>query len=158
MKILVVDESALMRRILVRAISSLARVEIVEAADGVAALERCDGSVDLVVTDWSMPVMGGLELTKHLRANPTTSNLPVIMVTARNLRSNVAEAAEAGVSAYLLKPISPEGLRRKIQQIMSAEQGPAAGADGARGTPGGPAADGSGDAGDTASDGAQRAA
>jgi two-component system chemotaxis response regulator CheY len=121
-KILVVDESALMRRILVRAISPLEQVEIAEAPDGVAALAQCDGTVDLVVTDWSMPVMGGLELTKHLRANPTTARLPIIMVTARNLRSNVAEAAQAGVSAYLLKPISPDGLRKKIQQLMAAGQ------------------------------------
>ena len=126
MKILVVDESALMRRILVRAISSLGQVEITEAADGVQALEQCDGSVDVVVTDWSMPVMGGLELTKHLRANPGTANLSIMMVTARNLRENVREAAAAGVNAYLLKPVSREGLRKKIQQLTAIPGGEAA--------------------------------
>ncbi|MGH7741285.1 MAG: response regulator [Candidatus Eiseniibacteriota bacterium] len=119
MKCLLVDESSLMRRILVRALASMGHREVIEVPDGVEALQHCDESVGLVITEWRMPGMGGLDLVRHLRANPSTSRIPVIMVTSRNLRENVEEAVQAGVNGYLLKPVSSETLRRKIEEVTS---------------------------------------
>ncbi len=76
MKCLVVDDSATMRRIVVNALKSIGYDNVVEAADGSDALQKCDGSIELVITDWNMPVMGGLELVRGLRANPAHSQDP----------------------------------------------------------------------------------
>jgi len=120
MKCLVADESSLMRRIMIRALATLEHRDVIEVTDGVEALQHCDQSVGLVITDWTMPTMSGVEMVRHLRANPATASVPVIMVSSRNLRESVAEAVEAGVNAYLLKPVSAETLRNKIEQILRA--------------------------------------
>ena len=125
MKCLLVDESSLTRRIVLRALSSLGHRDVIEVSDGVEALQHCDESVGLVITDWHLPTMSGVDLVRHLRANPATASVPVIMVTSRNLRENVEEAVEAGVSGYLLKPVGAEALRRKIEELTGSANGAA---------------------------------
>lgn len=119
MKCLVVDDSATMRRIVVNALKSIGYDNVVEAGDGSDALARCDASVELVITDWNMPVMGGLEFVKALRATPQHAKTPILMVTTRSVKEDIMQAVEAGVSGYILKPFTPQVLKEKIDQILS---------------------------------------
>jgi two-component system chemotaxis response regulator CheY len=119
MKCLVVDDSATMRRIVVNSLKSIGYAEVVEAGDGKEALAKCDASVDLVITDWNMPNMGGLELVKALRGSPGTAKLPILMVTTRSVKEDILQAVEAGVSSYILKPFTPQVLKEKLDQIAS---------------------------------------
>jgi two-component system chemotaxis response regulator CheY len=118
-----VDDSATMRRIVVNALKSIGISDVLEAGDGKEALAKCDGSVELVITDWNMPTMGGLELTKALRANPATAKVPILMVTTRSVKEDILQAVEAGVNSYILKPFTPQVLKEKIDQISSAPSG-----------------------------------
>jgi two-component system chemotaxis response regulator CheY len=125
MKCLVVDDSATMRRIVVNALKSIGYDNVVEAADGSDALQKCDATIELVITDWNMPVMGGLEFVKSLRAAPQHSRTPILMVTTRSVKEDILQAVEAGVSSYILKPFTPQVLKEKIDQILSPASGPA---------------------------------
>ncbi len=119
MKCLVVDDSATMRRIVVNSLKTIGYADVVEAGDGKEALAKCDQSVEMVITDWNMPNMGGLDLVKALRANPQTSKLPILMVTTRSVKEDILQAVEAGVSSYILKPFTPQVLKEKLDQIIS---------------------------------------
>jgi two-component system chemotaxis response regulator CheY len=119
MKCLVVDDSATMRRIVVNALKSIGYTETAEAADGNEALALCDGGVGLVITDWNMPVMGGLDLVKRLRANPETAATPILMVTTRSIKDDILTAVQAGVSNYIVKPFTPQVLKEKIDQMLA---------------------------------------
>lgn len=125
MKCLVVDDSATMRRIVVNALKGIGYDHVVEAADGSDALQKCDPSIELVITDWNMPVMGGLELVKALRLNPQHSRTPILMVTTRSVKDDILQAVEAGVSSYILKPFTPQVLKEKIDEIISLASGSA---------------------------------
>ena len=120
MKCPVVDDSATMRRIVVNALRRIGHADLVEATDGNDALGKCDASIDLVITDWNMPGMGGLDLVKALRGNAPVAKTPVIVVTARSAQEDILQAVEAGVSGYILKPFTPQVLKEKISQIMAA--------------------------------------
>jgi two-component system chemotaxis response regulator CheY len=119
MKCLVVDDSATMRRIVVNALKSIGYENVAEAGDGSDALSKCDASIELVITDWNMPVMGGLDFVKGLRANPLHAKTPILMVTTRSVKEDIMQAVEAGVSSYILKPFTPQVLKEKIDQILS---------------------------------------
>jgi two-component system chemotaxis response regulator CheY len=119
MKWLVVDDSATMRRIVVNALKSLGYTETVEATDGGEALSKCDASVGFVITDWNMPVMGGLDLIKGLRARPESQNTPILMVTTRSVKDDIMAAVQAGVSGYIVKPFTPQLLKEKIDEILA---------------------------------------
>lgn len=120
MKCLCVDDSATMRRIVVNALKAIGITDVIEAGDGKEALAKCDASVALVITDWNMPNMGGLELTRALRADPATAKLPILMVTTRSVKEDILQAADAGVTSYILKPFTPQVLKEKIDQINAA--------------------------------------
>ena len=119
MKCLVVDDSAITRRILVNSLRNIGFDKIVEAADGKLALDLCDTTFDVVITDWNMPNMAGVELVRNLRANPDFAHLPILLVTARNLKEDVVEAVNAGISGFVIKPFTPEVLKIKIDEILS---------------------------------------
>jgi two-component system, chemotaxis family, chemotaxis protein CheY len=118
MKCLIVDDSTTMRRILVNALKSIGYTDLVEAGDGREALDRLTPEIGLVITDWNMPVMGGLELVKALRGTPETAGLPILMVTTRSAKEDIMQAVEAGVSSYVLKPFTPPVLKEKIDQVL----------------------------------------
>lgn len=124
MKCLVVDDSTTMRRIVVNSLKTVGYSDTVEAGDGQEALTKLDG-VELVITDWNMPVMGGLDLVKAIRGNPATAKLPVLMVTTRGVKEDILQAVEAGVSSYILKPFTPPTLKEKIDQVLSLASGKA---------------------------------
>ena len=91
----------------------------IETQDGNAALRVIKNEkVGLVVTDWNMPNMSGLDLLREIRQDPQTSSLPVLMVTAEGLKENVMEAVKAGVSNYVVKPFTAEVLQEKIETIF----------------------------------------
>ncbi|MBL7997186.1 MAG: response regulator [Candidatus Kapabacteria bacterium] len=119
MKFLVVDDSPTMRRIVVNALQTFGYDQIVEAQDGAEALEKLKAEpVNFVITDWNMPNMNGLELTKAIRGNGPTSGLPVLMVTTRGLKQDIIEALQAKVNNYVVKPFTPQVLKEKIDLIM----------------------------------------
>ncbi|MDX2193350.1 MAG: response regulator [Gemmatimonadales bacterium] len=120
MKCLVVDDSNTMRRIVVNALKTIGFADIIEAENGQDALARLDGSIELVITDWNMPVMGGLDMVKAMRGNAATAKLPIIMVTTRGVKEDILQAVEAGVNAYVLKPFTPPTLKEKIDQVLAA--------------------------------------
>jgi two-component system chemotaxis response regulator CheY len=119
MKCLIVDDSATMRRILVNALKGIGYADVVEAGDGQEALSKLTPDVALVITDWNMPVMGGLDFVKALRASPETSQIPILMVTTRSAKEDILQAVEAGVSSYILKPFTPPVLKEKIDQVLA---------------------------------------
>jgi two-component system chemotaxis response regulator CheY len=116
---LVVDDSAITRRILTNSLRSIGFKQIVEAVDGKQALELCGPDVDVVITDWNMPGMPGVELVRSLRANPELARIPVLLITARNGKEDVVEAANAGVDGYVVKPFTPDVLRVKIEELLN---------------------------------------
>ena len=125
MKCLVVDDSATMRRIVLNSLRTIGYADLVEASDGKEALAKCDGTIELVITDWNMPNMGGLDLVRALRANPATAKTPILMVTTRSVKKDILQAVEAGVSSYILKPFTPQVLKEKLDEITSLASGSA---------------------------------
>jgi len=119
MKVLVADDSLTMRRIIKKALGKIGYEDVAEAQDGVEALEILDkGGVDLLITDWNMPAMNGLELVTRARAG-NHKKVPILMVTTNATPSDVAQALKAGVNSYLAKPMTPEQLRDKIHAVMA---------------------------------------
>jgi two-component system chemotaxis response regulator CheY len=117
-KVLVVDDSGTMRKIIIRSLNALGVTDIVEAADGSDGLEVFkQHQFDAVLTDWNMPRMTGLELLKAIRA--TGSAVPIVLITTEAEKGRVLEAVQAGVSDYLVKPFETEGLRKKLQKFLS---------------------------------------
>jgi two-component system chemotaxis response regulator CheY len=113
--VLVADDSGTMRKIIIRALSSLGVDNVVEAADGAQAVERfTPGSFKLVLTDWNMPQKSGLDVAREIRSQD--SDVAIIMVTTEAERSRVLEALEAGVSDYLIKPFTTEALVAKLEK------------------------------------------
>jgi two-component system, chemotaxis family, chemotaxis protein CheY len=118
MKVLVVEDSATMRRIVVNTLQRLGYTDITEASDGAEALDRYDGTFDCVLTDWNMPNMGGLELVRELRGRVDGKDLKIIMITTRSVKEDILTAAQAGVNNYVVKPFTPEVLREKLDQVF----------------------------------------
>jgi two-component system chemotaxis response regulator CheY len=118
MNVLVVDDSGVMRKIIARSLAALGINDIEEAGDGREALEVFgDGSAfDLVITDWNMPEMNGLELTKQIRSGG--SKVPVMMVTTESEKESVLKAIQAGVNDYLVKPFDNEMLKLKLNRLI----------------------------------------
>jgi two-component system chemotaxis response regulator CheY len=120
MKFLVVDDSPTMRRIVINALRQYNWNEIVEAKDGIEALEHLSvGKFDFIITDWNMPNMSGLELIQQIRSIDSTSHLPILMVTTRGQKADIIEALKARVNNYLVKPFTPQALKEKIDLILS---------------------------------------
>ncbi len=118
MKVLVADDSGVMRKIIVRSLNAVGVSEVVEAADGADGWEKLQTeSVDLVLTDWNMPNMSGLEFLKKIRESG--SEIPVIMVTTEAEKAKVIEAIQAGVTDYLCKPFESEELREKLDKYIT---------------------------------------
>jgi two-component system chemotaxis response regulator CheY len=116
-KILTVDDSSTMRRIIKNTLNRIGYTDVVEAEHGVDALAKMAG-VEFVLTDWNMPEMDGLTFVKALRSNPQFNDLPIIMVTTEAAKKEILEAIKAGVTDYIVKPFTPETLKEKIQKVV----------------------------------------
>lgn len=118
--ILVVDDFATMRRIVKSCLKQLGFENITEAEDGKIALDKLQLSeFKLVISDWNMPNMMGIDLLRHVRADERFKKLPFLMITAEAQKENVIEAAKAGVSNYIIKPFTPDQLESKLDAIFS---------------------------------------
>ncbi|MCK5541230.1 MAG: response regulator [Desulfobacterales bacterium] len=118
-KVLVVDDFATMRRILKNILKQLGFKNLVEADDGTTAWDILeDQDIDLVLADWNMPKMTGLELLKKVRASEKYAKVPFLMVTAEAQKQNVIEAVQAGVSNYVVKPFTAEAISEKLEKIL----------------------------------------
>jgi two-component system, chemotaxis family, chemotaxis protein CheY len=121
MNVLVVDDFSSMRRIVRGLLQQIGITKIAEAGDGCTALGKLrDETFDLVISDWSMDPMNGLQLLKEVRADNKLAKLPFIMVTAETKAENVAAAREAGVSNYIVKPFNAATLKQKIEAVVGA--------------------------------------
>lgn len=121
MKILVVDDFSTMRRIVRNLLVELgfSNPLIQEADDGEGAIAMLRSqSFDLVVTDWNMPNMTGIDLLRAIRAEASLKGLPVLMVTAENNRDQIIAAAQAGVNGYIVKPFTAITLQEKLTKIF----------------------------------------
>ena len=121
LKFLVIDDSVTMRRIVANSLKNLGYENLVEAVDGKDALTKLtsDDQINFIITDWNMPVMTGLEMTKAIRADEKYSKLPILMVTTRGIKEDIVEALQAKVNNYIVKPFTPQILKEKIDQILS---------------------------------------
>jgi two-component system, chemotaxis family, chemotaxis protein CheY len=118
-KALIVDDSKIIRMVLGSILRELG-YEVCEAVDGRDALhviEAEKAAVTLVLTDWSMPVMNGLDLLKNLRQDPELASLKVIMVTTETEVDHIVSALEAGANEYVMKPFTKDILREKLGQV-----------------------------------------
>lgn len=131
-KFLIVDDFATMRKIIKKVLTELGYTNIEEAEDGkpamqmmVEALER-GSPVDVVISDWNMPVMSGLDLLRACRSDSRFKTVPFMLVTAESEQKNILEAAKAGVSDYVVKPFNSNTLKAKLEKIWQKAQEEAA--------------------------------
>ena len=119
LNILIVDDSPTMRRILVNTIQKAGYPNCQQAEDGKEALAKLmAGNFDLLMTDWNMPNMNGLELTEAVRSDEKMKDIPILMVTTRNMKSDIISAIRTGVNGYIVKPFDTKTLHAKIEEIM----------------------------------------
>lgn len=120
MKILLADDSLTIRRIERNLLKEIGYEDVLEADCGedAVAILRENPDVDLVLLDWNMPLMNGLDCLKALKADPATKKIPVVMVTAEATKSRIIEAIQAGASNYLVKPFEVGKLREIINAIL----------------------------------------
>lgn len=115
MNALVIDDSSTMRLILTRFLAKMG-FQVVEAANGREALQRLRemGRADLVLVDWNMPEMNGVDFVRSVRADHSFDHLPLVMVTTNTELEHVAEALEAGANEYVMKPFTMDVIREKL--------------------------------------------
>lgn len=119
MRVLIVDDFSTMRRIIKNLLSDLGFNNCVEAEDGHSALAVLRReTIELVITDWNMPGMSGIELLRAIRADRQLRALPVLMVTAEAKRDQIIEAAQAGVNGYVIKPFTAQTLEEKLGKVF----------------------------------------
>ncbi len=119
MPILIVDDYKTMLRIIRNLLKQLGFNNVDEATDGSAALQKLrDKPYGLVISDWNMEPMTGLELLKEVRADGKLNGLPFIMITAESKTDNVVAAKQAGVSNYIVKPFNAETLKTKLATVV----------------------------------------
>jgi two-component system chemotaxis response regulator CheY len=119
MKVLVVDDFATMRRIVRNILKQLGFTNIVEADDGTTALEIMKSDkIDLVLCDWNMPKVSGLDLLKQMKADSDLKDIPFLMITAEAQKQNIIEAVKTGVSNYIVKPFTADTIAEKLKKVF----------------------------------------
>ena len=124
MRFLVIDDMAVMRKIIVKQLETFGYKSVETAENGKEALQKVLDSVkngipfQFIISDWNMPEMSGLELLKALKANKDVANIPFLMVTAEGEKDQIMAAISAGVTNYVVKPFSPQTFKEKIDLIL----------------------------------------
>ena len=121
MRVLIVDDYKTMLRVMRNLLKQLSFENVEEAIDGTAALEKLrefNGEFGLVISDWNMEPMTGIQLLRELRGDDELKQIPFIMVTAESRSENVIAAKEAGVSNYIVKPFNAETLKSKMENVL----------------------------------------
>ena len=119
MKVLAVDDSATMRRIIVNTLKRIGIEDVIEAEDGAdayAKLETEEG-INFIITDWNIPNMIGLEFVTKVQ-DGEYKKIPILMVTTRSIKEDIIEAMKAGVNSYIVKPFTPQTLKEKMDQVL----------------------------------------
>ena len=121
MKIMVADDSSTMRRIIKNTLTRMGHEDILEAEDGAIAWSIIDKNddIDIILTDWNMPNMNGLELVLKVRADDRFKKVPIVMITTEGGKSEVVVALKAGVNNYIVKPFTPQVLKEKLEAFFS---------------------------------------
>ncbi len=121
MRFLVIDDSLPMRRIIANILARLGYTDVVLVSNGREALKRIETEqFDLVITDWYMPEMSGIEFLRTLRAKADTRDVPIVIVSANGSKEDVAQAIQLRVNAYVLKPFTAETLKDRIAAVCAA--------------------------------------
>ncbi len=120
MRFITVDDSSTMRRIIKNTIKRIGYGDdVLEAENGKEALEILNTTpVDVIITDWNMPVMDGLTFVKKVRADKRFDDVPIIMVTTEAAKEDIITALKAGVNNYIVKPFTPDVLKDKIDTVL----------------------------------------
>lgn len=120
MFILIVDDSHEWRRVLTLMLREIGITDIEEAVDGEHALRVLEFlTPDLIITDWNMPNIDGYELVRRIKNDRDWQTIPIMMVTSRDQKEDVVKAMKAKADSYIVKPFTPEILRKKIREIVS---------------------------------------
>lgn len=119
MNVLIVDDDKVMLRVVDGFLKKIGFPNIIQASDGTIALRFLqDGPIGLVISDWNMETMTGLQLVKEMRASGKLKTIPFIMVTSEGSPDHVASAKEAGVNNYIVKPFNADTLRQKLVAVL----------------------------------------
>lgn len=109
-----------MRRIIINTLNKLGYTDVVQASNGREGLDRLAANpVDLIITDWNMPEMTGIEFIRSLRGNEKLSQVPVLMITSNAARDDIVEALRSGVTNYVVKPFTSDTMREKIESVLA---------------------------------------
>jgi len=119
LKVLIVDDMSVMRTILKSLLNNMGIKDVMEAADGEMALQTLqENKIDLILSDWNMPRMTGIELLRRVREDIVLQNIPFVMISAEATGENIAQAILLHVSQYLIKPVSAAQLEQKIHPLL----------------------------------------
>jgi two-component system chemotaxis response regulator CheY len=117
-KVLVVDDSSTMRRIVINTLARCGYTSVAEAGNGAEALAKCQQEqFACILTDWNMPVMDGMQFVIQVRQLPNYAKVPVMMVTTEGGKMDVIEALTKGVDSYVIKPFTPEVIQKKMEEL-----------------------------------------
>jgi len=119
-RILIVDDMMTMRKIVRKTLKEIGLLEVTEAKDGRDAWEKitnAEPGFQLIISDWNMPEVSGLELLRRVRADSTHKSLPFVMLTAESEKDQIMEAINAGVDTYIVKPFNSNTMKDKLQEV-----------------------------------------
>lgn len=119
MRIMVVDDSLTMRKLHTNCLGAIGYEDIVWASNGTEALTLLDESIRLILLDWHMPGMSGLQFLERVKSHERYRGIPVIMVSSERSRGMIIKALKAGVKSYIIKPFAPELLQERILKALS---------------------------------------
>lgn len=121
-RILIVDDMGSIRSLIKAVIHSFGRYIVEEASNGVSALQKLKSErYDLVISDWNMPEMSGIELLRTIRNDESLKSIPVVLLTAESKKENIQEAVSLGINGYIAKPFSPDSLITSLKRTVPAE-------------------------------------
>jgi len=121
MKILIVDDSRSMIKILTNSLNEAGYHNLASAKDGKEALEtlKADSDINFICSDWNMPEMSGIDFLKAVKANENFKKIPFLMCTSRSHRDDIIEAIQNGAANYIVKPFTSDTIKSKIEEILS---------------------------------------
>jgi two-component system chemotaxis response regulator CheY len=122
---LIVEDSPMMRQLLVFALSRVKQLKVTEADDGVDGLKKlAAGKFDIILTDINMPIMDGLKLVKRVRTDPTHRDVPIVIITTESAEEDRQRALSLGANAYITKPIQAPQVIAKVRELLGIESSP----------------------------------
>ncbi|MAY42443.1 MULTISPECIES: response regulator [unclassified Neptuniibacter] len=118
LRVLVVDDSKMARKVIINVLTNLGINNITQAADGSDAIELLPQGFDVIITDYNMPEVNGLQLAEHVRSSQEYSHLPILMVTSESTHAHLSNVAKSGVNAMADKPFEPSTIKQLLTKIL----------------------------------------